>query len=913
MKRQTLSLDRGWRFHRGEVPFKKYMGHDDLYSGTKTACSRGAGRRDFDDSAWRVVDLPHDYIVEGEYTPTEPYSQGSLPRVNAWYRRTFALSEEDRGKHITLLFDGVCTACVVHVNGQPMAHNYTAGIGFEVDITDIARYGEDMNTVAVYVDCSDFEGWYYEGGGIYRHVWLIKSDKVFVDLWGTFVRSEELDPDTFRTRISTEIKNIYDADKDVKVVSDIYDPEGWRVASISTEQKVEARSLVTFEQEVDVKNVQRWDIDSPKLYNMKTTVYADGEIADTYETPFGYRTIKYTASDGFFLNGRKVFILGYGSHQDSTGFGVGIPDSISEFRMLRLKSMGYNLFRTAHNPFAPALYDACDKIGLFCMDENRRFNSSPEVLDELTRMIKRDRNHPSIIMWSLFNEEFYRGQYIGENMFRTMAAVAHKLDPTRPATGADNVATAIPGAMDDIDLIGINHVYPYEPLDMVRTNNPDKPIFFSEEGLRDEIHEYVKTRPYIFGAVGWGGLPYRGETSYPYLFAGADDRYVFNLLCDPTEVFWKERALWAEEDSLKIVDHWTYPGREGELIPVRVYTSRDTVELYLNGKLVGEVKTDPKNALAAFEVPYEAGELKAVGKKEGLEDLVDILHTTGAPAKLVMKLENPVPRANGRDTAIVSVQFEDADGYLLPFSNNELVKFNVKQGGRFLAVGSPCRCDHASWKIPEIHLFNNKAEVYVEASACGCPIEIEACVEGYEPATIVIEKAPGEPVPEVPEEECHFLDEWLLSRTLINQPWPDIDAMHARPNFNFWTPHCVGRGNDENFTGLTFRDPLVHEGKDMGGEGGVESARLIHFISVKVPKPSKEFSKVSIHFENFETNGRVYVYDGDLRFYTERTNFQHGPLDIDVTGVQPGDTVEVWAIIDANTTWSAINLSKCGP
>ena len=200
MNREQLLMDRGWRFHLGEVPYPKYFGHDQLYLATKSASSKGAGRRDFDDSGWRIVDLPHDYVVEGIPTQEAPYSQGSLIRENAWYRRTFKLGEADRGKHITLLFDGVCSTCIVHVNGHPMARNHTAGIGFEVDITDIARFGEDVNVVAVYIDNSDFEGWYYEGGGIYRHVWLIKSGKVFVDLWGTFVRSEKLEDGSFRTR-----------------------------------------------------------------------------------------------------------------------------------------------------------------------------------------------------------------------------------------------------------------------------------------------------------------------------------------------------------------------------------------------------------------------------------------------------------------------------------------------------------------------------------------------------------------------------------------------------------------------------------------------------------------------------------------------------------------------------------------
>ncbi len=905
MNRQILSLDRAWRFHLGDVPYKKYMGHDALYTVTKAASSKGAGRRDYDDSTWRVVDLPHDYVVEGTPTQEEPYSQGSLPRPNAWYRRTFLLDECDRGKRIALHFEGVATSCIVHINGQPMFRNFTAGVGFDVDITDIARYGEDPNVVALYLDQSEFEGWYYEGGGIYRHVWLVKSGLAYVDLWGTFVRSEELKGDDFNTLIDTEIVNRFSEDKEITVRSEIVDANRTLVGTVKTTEKVAARDKFTFKQSLEVQNVARWSIETPVLYTLHTTVSVDGEVTDTYETPFGYRTIRYTASDGFFCNDQKYFLVGYGSHQDSTGFGIGMPDTLSEFRMARLKSAGFNTFRTAHNPFAPALYDACDRLGLFCMDENRWFSSSEEVQDEVVRMVKRDRNHPSIIMWSLFNEEFYRDQYQGTNIFTTLASLTRRLDPTRPATGADNVATAIPGMMDDVDLIGINHVYDERPLDAVRTNNPNKPIFFSEEGLTDQIRAYCRTRPYIFGALGFGGLPYRGETAYPNLFSGNDERSTFNLLCDPLDNFYRERALWTTVDSLKIAGHWTHHGNEGEPIPVKIYANTKQVELFLNGRSLGKREVDETTASATYEVAYEAGELRAVGLTEDGKLLEDRLVTAVDAVKASLGLENPdilhKIRANGRDVAIISVSLIDEKGVILPNSADLLVQFEVKQGGRFLAVGSPNRGDHASWKIPEIKLCKNKAQVFVEASADAQPIIVEAKIEGFETARITVEKEIASPIPEVPAEECRFLDEWLYSRTLIDQPRPDIDRMHLSPNFNFWTRHNPGRGNDENFTGLRFTR------NKRPGDGCVESARLIHFIRTKVPKTSHDFTKATVHFEIFEGRGRVYLYSGGKRFFVERENFTKAPLDLECEGLKAGDEVEVWAVLEANHPFCAIN------
>lgn len=903
MQREILSMNRGWRFHRGDIPYEKYMWHDALYSATKTASSKGAGRRDFDDSAWRVLDLPHDYVVEGTPTYKEPPSQGSLPRPNSWYRKSFKLDGSDRGKHIAIHFDGVASFCEVHVNGIPMMNNYTAGIGFEIDITDIARYGEDVNVVAVYCENEkDFEGWYYEGGGIYRHVWLIKTGKVHVDLWGTYVVPEPADRGDWDVKVQTEIKNLYDDAKTVTVVSEIYDPDGNRVAADSSDITVENRLVETLEQKIRIPDVKVWDLDTPNLYKLKTTILLEGEVEDTYETVFGCRTIQYTASEGFYLNGRKVFLLGYGSHQDSTGFGVGIPDSISELRMRRMKEMGFNMFRTAHNPFAPVLYDSCDKIGLMCMDENRRFTSSEIAKDEVTRMIKRDRNHPSIIMWSLFNEEFTRKDYIGTNIFKTLAAIVHRLDSTRPATGADNCGTAIPGQMDDIDIIGINHVYDFASLDIVRTNNPEKPIYFSEEQLTDDIREYVRTRPYIFGALGWGGLPYRGETQWPKLFEG-DDRWedcVFNLLCEPKFGFYRNKALWTDIPTVKIVTDWTYPVKEGEKITVQVYTNYDEVELSLNGAVIGKKKVCKRTACAELEVEYTPGELKAVALKMGKKSLEDTVHTAGAAKELKLQLENPCIRKNGRDVAIITAYLVDEEGYILPDYKDVLVKFSVKQGGKFLCVGSPNRKDHASWQIPEIRMHQNRAQVFVESDANSDELIVEAACEGFAPTVIAITKQEGGLVPEVASEENRFLHEWYISRTLVDREFPDIDEMHRSPNWNFWQRYEVGRGNNESFTGLFPR-------RKSDDQKVPESARIIHAIWTKVPRSNSPHEKTFIHFENYEGAGKVVVFDEEKRFEAVKDNYDAIPFDVDVTGITEGSEVEVWAVLEGNQAFSAIN------
>ena len=890
MRRQVFSMNRGWRFHLGDIPYEKYMTHDELYLGTRTASSRGAGRRDFDDSAWRIVDVPHDYIVEGTPTPEEPGSHGSLPRESAWYRKTFILPEIDRGRRIVIHFEGVCSTCIVHVNGQPMMRNHTAGIGFDVDITDIARYGEDVNVVAVYVDNSDFEGWYYEGGGIYRNVWLVKTAKTFVGLWGTFVSSSPAENGLWNSTIQTELENIGDEDKNLALRSDIVDSSGKIVSSVSNAVLMRARKKLKVVQHAMVDNVRPWDIDDPNLYTLRTALLDDGEIVDTYETSFGFRTIRYTVNDGFFLNGRKVFITGYGSHQDLTGFGVGITDSISEFRMRRFKSMGFNLFRTAHNPFAPALYDACDRIGLFCMDENRRFNSSPEVVDELIRMIKRDRNHPCVIMWSLFNEEVYRMNYIGTNIYKFLSAVVHEYDPTRPATGGDNVATAIPGQMDDIELIGINHVYDCESLDKVRQNNPNTPIYFSEENLSDEIREYIRTRPYIFGAIGWGGIPYRGETKYPQLFNGRPNavNQIFSLLCDPTDMFWRNRAMWTNNPTAKIVTHWTYPGREGETVAVRCYANTKTAELFINGRSLGEKDVDRLSYGVSWNVPYEPGELMLSASTQDGEKLTDSVETIGEAVALSLRLENPGVRKNNRDTAIVTAFLMDEAGRELPDAPRLPVSFRALRGGKILCVGSPNKWDHDSWQGSSITLFDNKAQVYAECSADTDDLILEAECPGFAPARIVVVKEAAEVIPEIVGEDNRFIGKWRISPPITAGPAPDLDALQKAQNFDGWKLFEVGRGNADLFAGLTSADL----------DQRIEPLRLIYHARSIIPRSFGQKKQLALHFEKMEGTGKVVFYTAENRFEVARNGFSYDAFTAEAACLRPGEMVDVWVLLE---------------
>ena len=903
-KREVLSMNQGWRFHLGDIPVRNYNvpgDKDILYLSAKTESSKGAGCREYDDSNWRVVDLPHDYVVEGTPTDTASSFFGSLERKNAWYRKTFKLDKEDEGKHLAIQFDGVCVACTVHFNGIPVMYHHTGNIGFEIDITDIARYGEDVNVISVFVDNSDFEGWYYDGGGIHRDVWLVKTEKVFVDMWGTYVVSKPTGGDTWESAVETEIKNIYDEDKEIELISEIVDENGKVVGSTKSEVTIPERRTETIAQTVKVSGIKRWDIDSPNMYVLKTTIKAGGEVVDDYETDIGYRTIKYTVNDGFFLNDRRVELIGYGSHQDHTGLGIGLTDAVNEYRMTMLKRMGFNLFRTAHNPHAPGLYKACNKLGLMCMDENRWFSSAAHVQDELVRMLKRDRNHPCIVMWSLYNEEKVKARPLGRKIFRTLAAIVHQYDATRPAMGCDDTAVHMKDTCDGMDMIGINHYYDAERIDMSRELYPDKPVFFSEVGLTPVIKRLYLDRPHMLGTIGWGGLPYRGETAWPNLFAGSDERNPFTLIVTPTDRFYWHTAYWTKKPIVKIAGHWNH--KDGETVDVTVFTNYEKVELFLNGKSLGVKDVDSFDCEVAWKVPFEKGELKAVAYAEGKETLTDTIKTIGAPAGIGWELQNPSIDTSGMDTAIINLFVVDANGDKVPFSDDYLLKFNVKNGGKVICVGSPNRGDHHNWKLPEVYMCAAQAQVCIACDADPNPLELEVVCDAFDTVNISIPKKAVPAIPSVRGEDSRFIQMWYISPTLIDKPWPDIDSIRKEVDLNSWNYVEISHGNHNEFSGMfeRFGNPPTHPTPPK------ESARVIYHANARIPKYEGCFNTIKLMFERFSGHGEVRLYGGGKQQVVKKDEFAPGYFCMDVEGFEQGDEVEIWVVLQAHDNYSSIS------
>ncbi|SHH57194.1 beta-galactosidase GalA [Clostridium grantii] len=859
--REKLLLDFGWRFYEGDIINNSIRGHQSTYMASKAERAKGAATQGYYDEDWEMVDLPHDYVIKGEYDETENSNHGFLPRNLAWYRRKFKLNEEDRDKRTTLVFDGVATYCTVWVNGHLLARNWSGYNSFEVDFTDVAQYGEELNTVAVRVDTTEFEGWWYEGAGIYRHVWLNKTNKISVDLWGTYIHPEKSSKDEWFVPIETTIRNDFNESKKIKVSSKIIDIYGKIITEIESETEINFVSKFTVNQEVIVNNPMLWDVEDPNLYKLLTFVIIDEEIIDEYETIFGFRTIEFLADKGFFLNGKGLKIKGTSNHQDHGSLGVALPDRVHEFRIKRLREMGCNGYRCAHNNPATELLEACDKHGMLVMDENRWFETSEEALKQLTTMAKRDRNHPSIIIWSVGNEEPLQSTEKGRRLVETMKANIKNLDNTRPVTIALNGGFLDKAATVASDIIGIN--YNIKLYDDVHKLNPDKPIVAPEAGATnntrgiyldydpdkhhpayDTNHAFfgnthrtawreANTRDFIMGVFFWTGIEYRGEANWPKLFAGGG---AFDSSGFKKDNFYLLQAMWTEKPMIHILPHWNFKGKENRKIDVWVYTNGDTAELFLNGKSLGEQKIDLYEQ-GKWTVEYETGELYAISKKKGVFHAETKVETTGEAVELKLRLEDPDVRIDGEDVAIVTVYTVDSVGRKVPTCNYQ-VEFSTNEAGKIIGVGNGDPSDHDSNVEPRKKMFNGLCQLIVRTLKKQGPLEIYAETKEIKKAKLIIENKNIISRPFVPIVENQLsLKGWRMSSILEEEP--DINMEINDNDMNSTIP--------------------VEFGENVNTMVSHEKGFIFYRLLTNVPNFSEDNKKVSISFENIEGKARILV------------------------------------------------------
>ena len=720
--RERLPFDSDWRFAFGHPsdPAKDFNHATGYFSYlTKTGYGDGAAAANFDDRGWRQLNLPHDWGVEMPFSGQAGHSHGykafgpRFPETSVgWYRKTFTLPAADQGRRLRLVFDGVFRASRVWVNGFYLGEEPSGYLGFGYDITDYANFGGE-NVVAVRVDVSMEEGWFYEGAGIYRHTWLEKTSPVHVAPDGTFVRTEVRDASAEIAATAT-IENSGREPASFIVEQQILAPDGQVLATTTSATRTLApQTACDIDTRLDVKTPRLWSLEDPALHTLVTLVRTGQTIVDRHETRFGIRTLRFDPDRGFFLNNKHVLLKGTNNHQDHAGVGVALPDGLQDFRIRQLLAMGSNAYRCSHNPPTPEFLDACDRLGMLVIDETRLMGSNPLHLDALARMIRRDRNHPSVILWSVGNEEWaIEGNEKGARIAATMQTHARQLDPTRRITAAVSGGWG-QGISTVIDVMGYNYIdhgntdeqhakFPHQPGVGTEetTTQGTRGVYFDDLALAHSAPvkngtsggnaergwKYYAERPYLAGLFYWTGFDYRGEPN-PFGFPAVSSQFGILDTCGfPKDSFYYLQSWWTDKPVLHIYPHWNWSGREGQEITVAVNSNADEVELFLNGESLGK-KAVVKNDHLEWTVAYRPGTLLARSYKAGKLVRETKRETTGAPAALTLAPHQTTLTANGTDVAVIAVGAADAQGRAVPDAGHT-VTFTLSGPGRIIGVGN---------------------------------------------------------------------------------------------------------------------------------------------------------------------------------------------------------------------------------
>lgn len=814
--REALSLDEGWRFHFGDIPMPPLADHEAAYSHAKAGNAAGAAATGFDDTDWQQVRLPHDFALDQPYDPAANPDEGYRPRGIGWYRRLFTVPDSDEGRHLELQFGGASTHATVWLNGTLVHRSFSGFTGFTIDLTPFALYGEDINTLVVRVDATESEGWWYEGAGLYRHVRLLKRPALHIVTDGLHADPIRAEDGRWRVAVLATLANSGPGAATGMLELSLLDGNGESVATAKAPLDVaplgtdEARAVLNLPFMPAL-----WSPDSPSLYTLRAVVRA-ASGTDALDTAIGFRTIRFDADAGFFLNDRPLKIKGVCAHQDHAGVGVAVPDSLWDFRLRRIKAMGANALRCAHNPPAAELLDAADRLGVLVMDENRNFNASEDALPQLAWMVRRDRNHPSVILWSLCNEESLQSSRIGVEMVRRMKAAVRALDPRRPVTAAMNggqFTTVNIG--QELDVVGFN--YGAASYDRFHADNPAKPMISSEDGSAymtrgefatdrarhllssyDEEHarfgasvrhgwELIEQRPFVAGGFLWTGFDYRGEPS-PFRWPSVSSSFGAMDLCGfPKTAFHIRRALWIKDSPvLEIAPHWTWPGREAQPIEVMAITNAERVVLSLNGRLVADLPVDPF-AMATTTVAYEPGRLSAWAYRGGTLMAHASVETTGAPARLRLTPDRPMIDGDGSDAMPVTVELLDKAGRAIPTADMA-VSFAVA-GGAVIGMGNGDPNSHEPDRPgPEgarRRLFNGRAQVILTADGAARALTLVGRGDGVRAATLRLPVRAVPPPPRVAvQDNVQCLTEWRTSPPGIDRP--DMREEVSRGDMNSW-------------------------------------------------------------------------------------------------------------------------------
>ena len=790
--RESIRLDKGWKFKLGHAadPQKDFGCGTEYFNYLTKANSihnEGPYAQKFDDAGWEEVQVPHDWVATLPYAPEASHSHGyktvgwKYPETSVgWYRNNVKIEKCNNAKidgvpcSYYLRFDGIFRNAQVWFNGFYMGTEPSGYATQMYDITPYIKYGED-NLICVRADASLEEGWFYEGGGIYRDVWLEKKALVSVAPFGTFVYTKMQKPYTLaEMTVETEVKNDGLEVSQCEVAQRLLDAEGKEVAKTTPKSLLlKAKETVNCKQQFIVREPHLWSTTDPYLYQVETTITQQGKVTDCYLTTTGIRDIAFDAEKGFLLNGQPLKLKGVNMHQDHAGVGAAIPDALQAWRIKQLKAFGCNAYRASHNPMTPALLDVCDREGILVIDENRLMGINEEHLRLLERLIKRDRNHPSIILWSDGNEEWGLENTVqGIRVAEAMREYTKLFDPTRHSTVANAGGAEL---IKGLDVVGFNYIIQND-VDNRKQANPQWKIVGTEETTgcgtrgwyfntpeypgrmvsmnRDTTHHHVENviergwqfyaeRPWGAGLFYWTGFDYRGEPN-PLKYPATDSEFGILDYCGfPKDEAYYLKSWWTEEPTLHIFPHWNLQGHEGEEVELWAYSNCDEVELIVNGKNLGR-QTMPCNGHLKWKATYQPGKVVAIGYENGKRVMTQTIETTKPAAKTVLKADRKTIAADGRDLSVVTIEVQDQKGRLVPDACPKLT-FRLEGNGRILGVGNgdpmylgedhPKEKDCKTFSIPA---FNGLAQILIQSSDEAGTLQLSCESDGLKTSTIQI-------------------------------------------------------------------------------------------------------------------------------------------------------------------------------
>jgi beta-galactosidase len=769
----------------------------------------------YNDVAWRSLSLPHDWSIEGKFDQNNPsgVGGGALPGGVGWYRKSFMVPLTSKDKNIFIDFDGVYRLSKVWINGHYLGERPNGYISFRYDLTSYLKFGYEKNEIAVRVDNSQQpNSRWYSGSGIYRNVWLVTTGKIFVDNWGTCITTPQVDDQSATIVIDAKINNTTNATATVSIKTLVYDSSGKLITAPLGNLNINAASANQFLQKISIVDPNLWSIDRPYLYKAVTQVISDGNVVDEYTTNFGIRYFHFDADKGFFLNGKHVEIQGVCDHQDLGALGSAVNTRAIQRQLEILKGMGCNAIRTSHNPPAPELLDLCDKMGFIVMDEAFDMWKRPKTkydyhlywdqwhVQDLSDQILRDRNHPSVFIWSVGNEIPEQSAYVwnpsdpkshvkdstGKTIVKELVSIVRSLDSTRPVTTAnDHVDTSnLLLQTGVLDLICFNYrqlqwplaqqrwgkksfiateaasafetrgVY-YMPSDSIRLLPKMQGFIDKTKDLYPDLtassydnfaawwgstHEQslkiLLKYPFMAGLFIWSGFDYIGEPT-PFQWPARSSYFgVIDLAGFPKDAYYLYQSLWTDKPMLHILPHWNW--KTGDTVDVwAYYNNADEVELFLNGKSLGIKKKLNDDLHVMWRIPYEPGTLKAVSRKDGSIVLTDSVRTAGAPAKIILSADRSTINADGNDLSYVTVKIVDAKGNLVPNASND-VQFRIVGEASIAGVDNGSETSMESFKANHRKAFNGLCLAIVQSKNKPSAIQFSATSLGLQPATLVI-------------------------------------------------------------------------------------------------------------------------------------------------------------------------------